>query len=144
MYPTKSGQLRVLKPASKLNPKPFTKGFFASILRKGADHSGMIQKLQTERYRGRQEGIEAGKKSAAHGLCECTELKKKIADFENASGIELQNYGNKRLGEDFKDFRNAKSTIDVMRMSMRNLERTLKNMKDDFAELQTYMKESDK
>lgn len=140
MYPTKSGTLRVLKPATKLEAKPFTKGFFASVLRKGADHSGMIQKLQAERYAGRQEGIEQGKKTASRGLCDCERLKNKIDVFEKASGIELQNYGGDRLGEDFKDFRSGKSSLHSMKLSIKHLARTIQNMNDDLAKLQEYLK----
>ena len=140
MYPTKTGKLRILKPASKLKPKPFTKGFMASLLRKAADHNDFKMKLNAEYRRGWSEGLEKGSKRSADN-CGCERFRKNVETFEKASGIKIEDYGGERLGEDFKAFREGRISLRSMRMSEGHIARSLKTMTEKVESLQDSLKE---
>ncbi|MBW8036290.1 MAG: hypothetical protein FVQ79_11830 [Planctomycetes bacterium] len=126
MYPTKSGAMRILKPATKLSPKPFTRGFMSSLLRKAADHCKVSNKLAAEYTRGRNDGYRAGQEST-HSSCdrENKRLQESIEAFEKASGVKIEIYGSERLGEDFKLWREGKGKLSAMLLSVGRIEISL-------------------
>ena len=142
MYPTKTGKLRILKPASKMKPKPFTKGFLASLMRKAGDHNGMITKLQNEYFRGREKGIELGKQNnPSTSSRKDDQLRKNVDEFEKASGISIGNYGGDRIGKEFEEFQKDKSNIRTMLMCAGNIARTLKTMTEIVESIQKSLTE---
>jgi hypothetical protein len=97
-------KLKVVKEARALEPKPLSRSFLAALLRRASE--GEAAALAAEFARGREDGIANG--PAEHqrrmkALEDRVEFhKKKLAEFEAASGVKVDDWNAGRIGEAVK------------------------------------------
>jgi hypothetical protein len=99
----KNRVLRAIRKAPKLEAQPFNRSFFASLARnvvetwvpkhehaavKEAAFATAKADLETERRNGREDAV-----------AELADLKKRIAEFESASGVRIDRYQSGRIGD---------------------------------------------
>lgn len=103
MIPKKDG-LRIDTIAIPRNPEPVPdRSFVAAILRQSCAQLTNDSRLKAEYRRGRKDGMEEGKKifDATAEHIETGEFRKKVAEFEKASGVKILNsyYDGATLGD---------------------------------------------
>lgn len=108
MVCTAKGSMKVIREAPKLDPKPVSIEFVASVLRnvQKADESAIELERRKAYDKGREEGGGYLKEQYAN-------LKKAVEEFETASGIKLSYYSNgKELGEAVETLRHLKYRVE--------------------------------
>ena len=108
---TRSGNLRVKKAASLRTPEPIDSGFLAGLCR-ACFRESSERELEQAYARGRDEHISEvhGELAAARRYKITAErwgdrlkcLRESVREFEEASGIKINDYNGRSLGEDFK------------------------------------------
>ena len=89
---------KIVTSAPLLKAETMTRGFLAAIMRRVAENSPeaqLAQRYACGKEDGHNEGYEAGAKSGVAGI-RLQELRKTVAEFEQASGVSLQDW---RLGD---------------------------------------------
>jgi hypothetical protein len=132
-------KLKCVKEAKSLEPKPLTRHFLAALLRRASENEAGI--LSAEYERGREAGIANGPDEHQRRMkqkdAEIADLKKEIADFEEASGVELNRWNYGRIGDAVKlimgDYYRAPEQIVALREGIAN---TLKRLDQDIATAQ--------
>lgn len=95
--------LTAITPAPKLTPAPITREFLAALLRKSCEQSVDAETISATYQEAFKKGEAAGLSSSNRLRREVDELQKVIADFEQASGVELDRWSSgKKIGEAVK------------------------------------------
>lgn len=105
---SKGDVLRQVKGAERLEPKPLDRKFVAAILRR-ADEWAKVQSENDARVvAAREAGIEEGKRVSTWEGRQAKEdlekLTKRLAKFEKASGVQIDNYHGGDIGNAVKAF----------------------------------------
>lgn len=97
-------KLTCKREAPKLKPKPLSREFVAAVLRRAHDSQAVL--LLAELQRGIEKGVAEGpERQQVHtkGLeSRIADLEKSIADFQAASGLKIDMYNGRHLGEAVK------------------------------------------
>jgi hypothetical protein len=143
---TKDGALRQVKGAERLDPKPLDRKFVAAILRR-ADEWTTVQlrddaRVVAAQQAGRLAGLEEAKEVSGYAKQELDELRKRLADFQQKSGINVDNYHYGNIGEAVKAFLWAKKhesadelegTANLIEASARTLRERARILKENRA-----------
>jgi hypothetical protein len=114
----KGGKLVVKKQAPKLEAQPMDRGFIASLFRKLQEQSVAKSEIQgriDEAYRaGKEEEkriqeVQTRRSGDHREKQELEDLKKALAEFEAESGIEINRWGGKKMGEAVRFYLNNDS-----------------------------------
>ena len=106
MYPVPSG-LKIMKPASKLDKKPVTKGFIASLLRKAA--TPCDTKIKNSYDKGFANGRNANTDVFRHKY---ENLQRSVKAFNEKSGLDICDYRGSLIGNEVKLFMENKRKYD--------------------------------
>lgn len=94
------GKLRVKVEAPQLEPKPFDRLFFASLMRCAHEVKPDRQELQQEYQRGVKAATEQAGRDYERVKADLSDLRKKVQDFGQASGVDLlYGWDGQRIGE---------------------------------------------
>ncbi len=124
MYPTPT-RLKVYRPASELNPVPYTPDFVAAIFCRYMKQQERIYQKSDEKKRMRAEydrGYEIGKQYNGDSS-ELERLKSSLTSFEKASGVKISTWDGDRTGRNFKEFQEDKSKYSDILRSAKNIKR---------------------
>jgi hypothetical protein len=132
----KGQRLHIVKKAPELSPKPVSRDFMAAIVKRAVDDA-VAPYLQTEeeKYRASEaDGFERGKLTAARELEAAAELRRRVNEFEEASGIRLDKYTDgKRYGAALRSLLDADKSVSRVRLNVQNAiestQRTLETLK---------------
>lgn len=86
--------LVAVKPAPKLEPQPLSRAFFASLMRRGFEllDAHAERKVTEVRAQSRQELRDEVERRVKDSTRELAELKRRLAEFEAASGVVIDRY----------------------------------------------------
>lgn len=98
----KGGKIKTMKEAPKLEPKPISRHFMATMLKRASDKKLWVKKdsIQAEIRAAKESGRNEKARSEQFLQDELKEIRQAVHDFEVASGIQINRYlGPKKLGE---------------------------------------------
>lgn len=137
-----NGGLTVRKAATKLDPRPLSRDLLVMLTRRAAEQSPATEVLVKAKAAARAEGYESGK---AAGLREADpenlrkeseRLTKKIAEFEERSGVQIDTYN---LGNIADAVKIALGGLRAAEVAKRNAEYARDTMKRAMEVLTTYI-----
>jgi hypothetical protein len=99
----KGGKIHVKKEAPKLDPVALTRGFIVSMLRRAAAKEDFVHRdsIKDEIKIAADNAVDKFKNTAKFNSNAYDELKKRVQEFEQSSGVEISRWSgdNKRIGE---------------------------------------------
>lgn len=131
MVPNSKG-LKIAVEAPKLEPKPVTRGFLASLLRKSVEQNVDDDLLRQSRAEGFKHGKESAEQSFNWERDKHNQLTEKVAAFEKASGLRIAHAweSGEKIGEAVRLVMNDEHTKLTER-----LQRLRKNVQSILAEI---------
>lgn len=125
-------QLKVVHPAPKLEaPKPFTKGFVASVFRNAIDKVTPQGVLKEQYEEGRKVGVEEGKKTQKQHVAFFQRRVEKyietINTFQQASGVSISKWNAGNIGEIVKLLMRYRNPITLLEQQRDVLNRLIAN-----------------
>ncbi|MCP4569176.1 MAG: hypothetical protein GY841_16500 [FCB group bacterium] len=124
MYPT-GWNMKIWRPASKLEPKPISPGFMMSVVRCA---SKITQRQLQESY---ERGCVAEKKLKHTKVkCDYENLKMRLEKFEKISGINIDGYDGEMIGGQLNEWRENKRKYNDIGRVMRNLMGDINSLRD--------------
>lgn len=96
----RGGKLIAITEAPKLEAKPLTKAFIAAALRKVNESMVPVASLEAEVAKRVEKAVDHERGRLEHKLTEADELRRRVGEFENASGVEISRAweGAERIG----------------------------------------------
>ncbi len=109
----KDGDLRQVKRAERMKPKKIDRAFMGAMFRRAHEWTES-QLANDSRVRdAREEGKKAGREERQYDVqnksSEYERIKQRVAEFEKASGLNIDTYGAERIGEAVQAFMSSRS-----------------------------------
>lgn len=112
--------LKIIHPAPKLEtPKPFTKGFVASVFRNAMDKVTPQGALKEQYEEGRKVGVEEGKKCQKQRVTflqgQIDRYVETIEKFQQASGVSIHQWNAENVGEVVKLLMRYRNPLELLK-----------------------------
>lgn len=130
--------LKAKVSAPKLEATPITRAFLASLLRKSVEQSVDTAELTAAKAQAREEGVKVGEAIANRQLKDLRDLAAKVAEFENASGVNIRYgwQGAKKIGEAVRRVLDGEMPLDALKKVRNWIERTARSFDECIAEME--------
>lgn len=130
------GALRQVKRSERLDPKPLDRKFVGAILRRADEWTKRELRNDVRIVKAKEEGIRLGKEEAewqnANAKTELNTLRKRLEEFENISGINIDSWQIGNVGEAVKAFLWAQKhdSVDELEKAANWIENSAKKLRD--------------